>query len=61
MASEPRKIKGPCFDECAHGWVWVAEVGYTWCSCRLAAFLETAPTPKQPDDLRQNVPPRMMA
>lgn len=21
MPGEPRTIKGPCFDECAHGWV----------------------------------------
>jgi len=59
MASEPRKIKGPCFDECAHGWVAI-DGGYTWCNCRRGTLADTAPAPKLPDDLRPNVPPRMM-
>ncbi len=56
MASEPRKIKGPCFD-CEGG----APESFCWClvfsphDC-----MDTAPAPKLPEDLRPNVPPRMM-
>ncbi len=62
MASEPRKIEGPCFDECANGWVSGTDGGYTWCNCRRGTLADTAPTPRiEPEDLRPNVPPRMMS
>lgn len=60
MPSEPRKIKGPCFDcddrsacDCDGGAV---------CSCHLddTLALSTQATPKT-DDMRPNVPPRMMS
>jgi len=61
MASKPRTIKGPCFDceevcNCEQ-YVWL-------CHCHGYALDEdkTAPTPKLgPEDLRPNVPPRMMS
>ena len=57
MASEPpRKIKGPCFD--------CGQQCLSWCLADDPPQPEsddTAPTPKQPDDLRPNVPPRMMS
>ena len=57
MASEPRKIKGPCFD-CEGG----APERFCWCLVfNPHDHMDTAPTPKQPDDLRPNVPPRMMS
>lgn len=58
MASEPQTVKGPCFDckevcDCAQ-YVWM-------CSCHFSDDEQTEPNPKyEPDDLRPNVPPRMM-
>jgi len=57
MASEPRTVKGPCFDceevcDCAE-YIFV-------CDCHYHVSEQTAPTPKlEPEDLRPNVPPRM--
>lgn len=59
MASDPRTIKGPCFDcDDALDDVW------EFCPCRrhgLRSTCKTLPTPRlEPDDMRPNVPPRMM-
>ena len=35
MASEPRTIKGPCFDECERGIHWNRTQGtHKWCGCQ---------------------------
>jgi len=61
MASEPSTIKGPCFD-CEDGAACDCDGGAV-CSCHLddTLVLITQATPKQPEDLRPNVPPRMMS
>ena len=56
MASEPRTIKGLCFDcdevcDC-EPYVWL-------CSCHFSDGEKTEPAPKLPDDLRPNVLLRM--
>ena len=60
MAGEPRTVKGPCFDcddELDDAWEFCP------CPCHgLRSTRKTTPTPRiEPDDLRPNVPPRMMA
>ena len=60
VASEPRTIKGPCFDcnvqSCWCGWGDTGE-----CACHSPLGERTAPIIKiEPDELRPNVPPRMM-
>jgi hypothetical protein len=58
MASEPRTIKGPCFDcDDAEDDAW------EFCPCRrngLRATRSTEPNPKIEPETRPNVPPRMM-
>jgi hypothetical protein len=58
MASEPRTIKGPCFD-CDDA----LDDAWEFCPCRrhgLRSTRKTTPTPRiEPDDLRPNVPPRL--
>ncbi len=56
MPSEPRTIRGPCFDcdescDCVQ-FVWM-------CACHFRDGEQTEPVPKLTDDLRPNVPPRM--
>jgi hypothetical protein len=62
MASEPRTIKGPCFD-CDDA----IDDAWEYCTCRkswsklmLRTELTTAPIPKVEPEPRPNVPPRMM-
>jgi hypothetical protein len=56
MPSDPRLIRGPCFDcedDCPC-------VEYVW-SCDCHYFADTTePTPKIDPETRPNVPPRMM-
>ena len=55
MPSEPRTIRGPCFD--------CGEQCLTWCLADDPPQPEsddTAPTPKLDPETRPNVPPRMM-
>ena len=58
MATEPRTIKGPCFD-CDDA----LDDAWEFCPCSrrgLRAERDTEPTPKlEPEELRPNVPPRM--
>jgi hypothetical protein len=62
MPSEPRTIRGPCFDcndpgdfSCWCGW------GDTdICACHSPLGERTAPIPKLDPETRPNVPPRMM-
>ncbi len=57
MASEPRKIKGPCFDCNDRG-----DDQWEGCPCHRKRGDKTHLTPKlDPDELRPNVPPRMMS
>ncbi len=60
MASEPQTVEGPCFD-CEDGASCDCD-DIAVCSCHLDDTLAmlTQETPKQNDDLRPNVPPRMM-
>ena len=60
MPSEPRTVKGPCFD-CEGGAACDCDGGAV-CSCHLddTLALITQATPTT-DDLRPNVPPRMMS
>ena len=59
MATEPRTIKGPCFD-CDDA----LDDAWEFCPCSrrgLRAERDTEPTPKlEPDELRPNVPSRLM-
>ena len=54
MASEPRTIKGPCFDECKDG----RNPDGTRCKCEYFALTE--PHEKIEPEQRPNVPPRLM-
>ena len=54
MATEPRTIKGPCFDECDNG---ICSDGRR---CRCEYFALTEPHEKIEPEQRPNVPPRMM-
>ena len=54
MPSEPRLIRGPCFDcEERCDCVWDG-------NCRDSDDEQTEPTPKLEPETRPNVPPRMM-
>ncbi len=63
MPSEPRLIRGPCFDECRNGIQEVRSPGfldfYMECGCTYEGV--TVPTPKLDPETRPNVPPRMMS
>ena len=57
MPSEPRLIRGPCFD-CDDA----LDDAWEFCPCRRHfRSTETAPTPKLDPETRPNVPPRMMS
>ena len=62
MASEPRTVKGPCYR--CEGNCWCCRCGCDEvCMCHHnPKYVEsTEPNPKlEPEDLRPNVPPRMM-
>ncbi len=61
MASEPRTVKGPsCFDCGNYGMVRDRSGRLSFCACVDDDEPQTAPHPKT-EDLRPNVPPRMMA
>ena len=64
MASKPRTVKGPCFDcddERDDGWEYCT-CRRKWSSALTKSGLKTEPNPKlEPEDLRPNVPPRMMS
>ena len=64
MPSEPRTIKGPCFDcDDADGFDCVCRFfpdSDLACPCH-GSIRDTKPNPKiEPDESRPNVPPRMM-
>ena len=60
MPGEPRTVKGPCFD-CDDGASCDCDDSAV-CSCHLddTFAMLTQETIKLPEDLRPNVPPRMM-
>lgn len=64
MPSEPRTIKGPCFD--CNEQCWFGKSGcvkdhiITMCDCHCDDAEQTAPVPKLDPETRPNVPPRMM-
>ena len=61
MANEPRTIKGPCFD-CDVRSCWCGWGDNDECACHSPMGERTAPIIKlEPDELRPNVPPRMIA
>lgn len=59
MASEPRTIKGPCFDECERGIHWNRTQGtHKWCGCQTRG--KTEPHEKIEPEQRPNVPQGMI-